>query len=126
MNVKFVFRIVSLTLLITSVFMIVPAGIAIYDNQLRNAFAYIITTILMLLVGGTMYIATKKHKPSVYAQEGVAATSLSWLSISLFGALPFFWSGEIPNYIDALFEIVSGFTTIQPSMNSFFSLFFMF
>lgn len=116
MNVKFVFRIVSLTLLITSVFMIVPAGIAIYDNQLRNAFAYIITTILMLLVGGTMYIATKKHKPSVYAQEGVAATSLSWLAISLFGALPFFWSGEIPNYIDALFEIVSGFTTTGASI----------
>lgn len=116
MNVKFVFRIVSLTLLITSVFMLVPAGIAIYDNQLRNAFAYIITTILMLLVGGTMYIATKKHKPSVYAQEGVAATSLSWLAISLFGALPFFWSGEIPNYIDALFEIVSGFTTTGASI----------
>lgn len=116
MNVKFVFRIVSLTLLITSVFMIVPAGIAIYDNQIRNAFAYIITTILMLLVGGTMYIATKKHKPSVYAQEGVAATSLSWLAISLFGALPFFWSGEIPNYIDALFEIVSGFTTTGASI----------
>lgn len=116
MNVKFVFRIVSLTLLITSVFMIVPAGIAIYDNQLRNAFAYIITTILMLLFGGTMYIATKKHKPSVYAQEGVAATSLSWLAISLFGALPFFWSGEIPNYIDALFEIVSGFTTTGASI----------
>ena len=116
MNVKFVFRIVSLALLITSLFMIAPAGIAVYDGQLRNAYAYIITTLLMMFVGGTMFIATKKYKSSVYAQEGVAATSLSWLAISLFGALPFFWSGEIPNYIDALFEIVSGFTTTGASI----------
>ncbi len=116
MNVKFVFRIVSLALLITSVFMIAPAGIAVYDGQLRNAYAYIVTTLLMMLVGGTIFIATKKYKSSVYAQEGVAATSLSWLAISLFGALPFFWSGEIPNYIDALFEIVSGFTTTGASI----------
>lgn len=118
MNVKIVFRIVSLAILITSVFMIAPAAIALIDGEIKNASAYIVTTLLMMIISSAMLIATKNYKSSVYAQEGVAATSLSWLSISLFGALPFFWSGEIPNYIDALFEIISGFTTTGASILS--------
>ena len=118
MNVKFVFRIVSLAILITSVFMIAPAAIALIDGEIKNASAYIVTTLLMMIISSAMLIATKNYKSSVYAQEGVAATGLSWLSISLFGALPFFWSGEIPNYIDALFEIISGFTTTGASILS--------
>ncbi|MBQ5823657.1 MAG: hypothetical protein IIW48_02485, partial [Clostridia bacterium] len=86
MNVKFVFRIVSLAILITSAFMIPPAGIAIYDGQFKNTCAYIISMILMIFIGFVMFVATRNYKSSVYAQEGVAATSLSWLSISLFGA----------------------------------------
>ncbi len=118
MNVKFVFRIVSLAILITSAFMIPPAGIAIYDQEIKNVCAYLITALLMMAIGLVMFFTTKNYKSSVYAQEGVAATGLSWISISLFGALPFFWSGEIPNYIDALFEIISGFTTTGASILS--------
>ncbi len=118
MNVKFVFRIVSLAILTTSAFMIPPVGIALYDGQLKNAFAYAASLVLMLLIGVIMLVATRKYKPTIFAQEGVAATGLSWIAISLFGALPFFWSGEIPHYIDALFEIISGFTTTGASILS--------
>lgn len=116
MNVKFVFRIVALAVLLTSLFMLPPAGIALYDGQIRNFAAYLISAGLMAGISLVVILITRKYKPSVYAQEGIAATSISWLAISAFGALPFFWSGEIPNYIDALFEIISGFTTTGSSI----------
>ena len=46
-----------------------------------------------------------------FAKEGLVTVALSWMVLSLVGALPFFLSGEIPNYIDSVFETVSGFTT---------------
>ena len=116
MNVKFVFRIVSLAVLITSAFMLPSVGIALYDGQIRNAVAYLVSAGLMALVSLCVIYATRKNKQTVYAQEGIAATGISWLTISAFGALPFFLSGEIPNYIDALFEIISGFTTTGASI----------
>ncbi len=118
MNVKFVFRIVALAVLITSAFMLPSAGIALYDGQPRNAAAYLISAALMAFISLIVIFVTRKNKQTVYAQEGIAATAISWLAISLFGALPFFWSGEIPNYIDALFEITSGFTTTGSSILS--------
>ncbi|MBQ3498698.1 MAG: TrkH family potassium uptake protein [Clostridia bacterium] len=116
MNVKYVFRIVALAVLITSIFMLVPAGIALFDGQIRNAAAYLISLGIMAVISLITVFLTRKYKTTVYAQEGVAATGISWLAISAFGALPFFWSGEIPNYIDALFEIISGFTTTGASI----------
>ena len=118
MNVKFVFRIVSLAVLVTSIFMLPAAGIALYDGQQRNVSAYITTIFIMIFVSLSVLMATRKIKQTVYAQEGIAATAISWLAISLFSALPFFWSGEIPNYIDALFETISGFTTTGASILS--------
>ncbi|MDD4774850.1 MAG: TrkH family potassium uptake protein, partial [Eubacteriales bacterium] len=53
---------------------------------------------------------------TVYAREGIAVVGLAWVIVSLFGALPFWLSGEIPGYIDSLFEIVSGFTTTGSSI----------
>lgn len=59
----------------------------------------------------------KKPKSNVfYLKEGCVATALSWIVMSLFGALPFVLSGEIPNFVNALFEIVSGFTTTGASI----------
>ncbi len=116
MNVKFVFRMVALTVFTTSLFMIQPAVIAFADGQMHNALSYLIVVGVMMLVSLITLIITKKYKSSIYAQEGVAATGLSWIAISLFGAVPFCLTGEIPNYIDALFEIVSGFTTTGASI----------
>ncbi len=116
MNVKFVFRIVALAVMITSLFMLPPAGIALYDGQMRNVAAYLISAGLMAGISLILIILTRKYKTTIYAQEGVAATGISWLAISAFGALPFLLSGEIPNYIDALFEIISGFTTTGASI----------
>ena len=61
----------------------------------------------------------RKIKSKVfYSKEGFAAVSLSWIIMSLVGALPFFITGEIPAYEDALFETISGFTTTGSSILS--------
>ncbi len=118
MNVKFVFRIVGLTIFITSLFMIPPAIIAFIDSQMHNAFSYLCAVGIMMIVSLFILFFTRKYKTVIFAQEGIAATSLSWLAMSLFGALPFCLTREIPNYIDALFEIISGFTTTGASILS--------
>lgn len=116
MNVKFVFRITALTVFVTSLFMLIPAAIALADKQMHNAAVYLCIVGIMMLFSLSILLITRKYKPSFYAQEGLASTSISWILISLFGALPFVFTGEIPNYIDALFEIVSGFTTTGASI----------
>ena len=87
MNVKFVFRIVGLTVFITSLFMIPPAIIAFIDLQMRNAFSYLFVVGIMMIVSLIILFCTKNYKSVFYAQEGIAATSLSWLTMSLFGAV---------------------------------------
>lgn len=118
MNVKYVCRIISYTVMITAVFMIVPALIALYDGEKRNALVYLFVIALMLLFSLLMFLTSRKYMPTAYAQEGFASTSISWIIISLFGSLPFCLTGEIPYYIDALFETVSGFTTTGASILS--------
>ena len=118
MNVKFVFRIVALTVFITSLFMIQPAVIAFADGEMSNALSYLYVVAGMMLLSLIVIILTKKYKTTIYAQEGVAATGLSWIAISLLGALPFYITGAIPHYVDALFEMISGFTTTGASILS--------
>lgn len=116
MNVKYVFRITALCVFVTSVFMLAPAIIAIIDSQIKNAFIYFGLVAVMMISSGLVFLLTRNYKPTFYAQEGFAATSISWIIMSFLGAIPFKLTGEIPSYIDALFEIVSGFTTTGASI----------
>ncbi|MBO5253825.1 MAG: TrkH family potassium uptake protein [Clostridia bacterium] len=118
MNIKMICRITALAVLISAAFMFAPLFIAVADGQTRNIWAYAITIIGMGVFSAVMLIVSRSSKNTFYAQEGFAATSISWIVMSLFGALPFCLSGEIPSYIDALFEIVSGFTTTGASILS--------
>ncbi len=118
MNVKFVFRITAISVFVTSLFLLPSVAIALHDSQPRNALVYLGVIGVMMLYSLVVLLATRRYKLTFYAQEGMASTAISWLLISLFGALPFFFTGEIPNYIDALFEMVSGFTTTGSSILS--------
>ena len=78
----------------------------------ENEGLYFLITGAVCALLGVLAVKVKKPKNMVlYQKAGFCATALSWILLSLVGALPFFLSGEIPNYIDALFETVSGFTT---------------
>ena len=72
----------------------------------------------LCLVLGQLLTHKKPHNPSFYAKEGFVTTALGWIVMSLFGCLPFLITGEIPSFVDALFETVSGFTTTGASILS--------
>lgn len=116
MNVKSISRTVGLTLLITGIFQLFPLLIAVIDHEPRNILAYIESLCLILLVGSALLLFSRGGNRMFSAQEGFAATGLSWIFMSAFGALPFFLSGQIPSYVDAFFEMVSGFTTTGASI----------
>lgn len=116
MNVKSISRTVGLILLITGIFQLFPLLIAVIDHEPRNILAYIESLCLILLVGSALLLFSRGGNRMFSAQEGFAATGLSWIFMSAFGALPFFLSGQIPSYVDAFFEMVSGFTTTGSSI----------
>ena len=116
MNVKSISRTVGLILLITGIFQLFPLLIAVIDHEPRNILAYIESLCLILLVGSALLLFSRGGNRMFSAQEGFAATGLSWIFMSALASLPFFLSGQIPSYVDAFFEMVSGFTTTGASI----------
>ena len=81
----------------------------------KQGWAYLLMGAVCLIVGTLM--ALKKPKNTmIYLKEGCVSTALCWIVLSVFGAVPFVLTGEIPRYIDAMFETVSGFTTTGSSI----------
>lgn len=96
--------------------MLVPLFIALGDKEGDVALSFLYTIGAIVVLSGAVLFLTKKRTLDFYAQEGFLATGLSWIFMSIFGALPFVFSGQIPNFIDAFFETVSGFTTTGSSI----------
>ncbi len=96
--------------------LILPLIVAlIYGEDTIPSF---LITMAVLCIIGLVLIKLKPKDKTIYARDGLTIVALGWIIMSVFGALPFFISGEIPNYIDALFETVSGFTTTGSSILS--------
>ena len=114
LNIKMIGYVLGKICLVEALAMILPAGVCLYYGEGDvTAFAAIIVLLLMLwLVLGIK----RPANTAIYARDGLVAVALSWIFLSLFGALPFFLSGAIPHYIDAVFETVSGFTTTGASI----------
>lgn len=109
MNLKMVVKTIGKLLQAEALFMLLPLFVSIYYKE-NLLYVYGIVIALLLLVGTIMTLSKPKTK-TIYAREGFLIVSLSWILLSFFGALPFVISGEIPSFIDAIFETVSGFTT---------------
>lgn len=92
-----------------AIFLAVPALTALIYGE-NEGFAFLITMGICMLAGIALTFRKPENK-TIYAKEGYVIVSLSWIILSIFGALPFVFSGTIPSFIDALFETVSGFTT---------------
>ncbi len=116
MNYRMIRNILGWLLIFECGFMAVPAVTAIVygESQLWHFLA------TMLLCGGLggLCVLQRPKSSVLYAREGFVIVALSWIILSAFGALPFFLSGSIPSYVDALFETVSGFTTTGASILS--------
>ncbi len=109
MNKRMVFHTTGYILLCEALLMLLPTIVAWIYNE-TSATAFIISIAACALAGGTM-CAFKPKDNALFAKEGFVIVSVSWVLMSAFGALPFIISGAIPNFIDAFFETVSGFTT---------------
>ena len=110
MNVKLLLHVLGAILLVEAAALVPSLAIAIGYGE-GDAMAFVWTILLLNAVGAPMRLFVKAEQTNLRAREGFLAVSLSWVLLSVFGALPFVFSGVIPNFVDALFESVSGFTT---------------
>ncbi len=116
MNTSIIRYILGHIIKLEGFFMLLPCVIAIIFNE-KQLFTYLAISVVCILLGSLLTM--KKAKDFVfYLKEGCVATVLSWVILSFFGALPFYITGEIPHFTDALFETVSGFTTTGASILS--------
>lgn len=115
MNFRLVLNYVGKILRIEAVLMLPALVIALVKLERSSVIAFAVTIALCAAIG-MLLAGIKPRDRALLAREGFVIVSLSWIIMSLFGALPFFLSGYIPNFIDSLFETVSGFTTTGASI----------
>jgi len=123
MNYSIIGYILSSVLEFEAAFMMLPCIVAIINKE-EEGFIFAIVAVACFIVG---FIGRRfKPKSSVfYAKEGFVTVSLSWILLTLVGAIPFVVNGEIPSYIDACFEVMSGLTTTGASICSDVTVFSM-
>ncbi len=116
MNYKMMGKFIAQILIIEAIFMIPAMFISLGYGEYSAMWSFLVSLAACAVVSGVLFLSCKGAPSAFYAKEGLVCVGLSWIVLSLFGCLPFFLSREIPNYIDALFEIVSGFTTTGSSV----------
>ena len=109
MNIAIIIYTLGRVIAIESAFMVLPGLVAVYYRE-RLWWIYIVVALVGMLLGTLMSLRKPKNM-QFFAKEGFASVGLAWFIMSLLGAMPPFLTREIPNYIDAVFEMASGFTT---------------
>ncbi len=114
MNYRMIIYILGMLLMFQSAFLVIPILTAIiYTESVLWAYLAVAAG---CLVSGFLITRWKPKKKNLYARDGFVVVALSWILLSVTGALPFVFSSEIPSFVDALFEAVSGFTTTGSSI----------
>lgn len=114
MNKKMIVYALGKLLMITGILMFIPVIVSLIYQE-KTGICYAGVGIAIIIIG---FLISKKEpkKKNIYAREGFVIVALGWILVSLVGAIPFCLSGEIPSYVDAVFETVSGFTTTGSSI----------
>ena len=108
MNFKTVFRVAGFTLLVEAAAMLLPMGVALYYGEDPSPFW---KTIGIMVVLGLLSVFALRGQRKFFAREGFFSVGLIWVLSGVFGALPFWFSGQFGSYVDCFFETISGFTT---------------
>ncbi len=111
MNYKMIGRFIGRILLVEGIFMLPALLISVCGQEWIAVKGFCLGIIITLLAAALLLVLSKGYKKKFYAKEGLVCVGISWIVMSLLGCLPFYFSGAIPHFIDALFEMVSGFTT---------------
>ena len=110
MNKSIVFHYLSKIMLVGSATFLLPCIVSLYYKEFQCAMSFFIVAFAVAIISLPLAIIKPKNK-HMYAREGLVIVALMWVIYPIFGALPFYISGAIPNFIDAIFESISGFTT---------------
>ena len=116
MNYKMMGRFIAQILSIEGIFMIPALLISLFGGEAGAASGFLYTLALIVVIVAVLFLLCRNAPSAFYAKEGLVCVGVSWIVLSLVGCLPFYISREIPLYIDAFFEIVSGFTTTGSSI----------
>ena len=116
MNYKMMGRFIGKILMVEAAFMVPAMLISLYEGEFASVRAFMWTLAAIVLLVVLLMWLCKGSKNKFYAKEGLACVGISWIVMSFLGCLPFFISGTIPDFVDAFFEIVSGFTTTGASI----------
>lgn len=109
-NVKVIIKVIGFLLVIEGFFMLGSLPFSIYYGE-SEGLAILYSALITIGTGAILSISTRKHPKSIGRKEGYVIVAITWIIISLFGTLPFLFSGTISNFTNAFFETMSGFTT---------------
>ena len=115
MNYRMIAYLLGYVLLLIGAFLLLPVIVALIYGE-GDLLSLLLTAVICAALGGMMMLLKPKRDRTMHARDGFVMVSLSWIFISLLGALPFWLNGAIPSYLDAVFETVSGFTTTGASI----------
>lgn len=115
MNLKMVFNMIGRMAKVEALLMLLPAAVSLIYKE-SSAYAFITVAVIAFAAGTVLTLVFKPKNHVIYAKEGFAIVATSWLLFSALGAAPLSLSGDIPSYVDAFFETVSGFTTTGASI----------
>ena len=118
MNFKMIGRFLAQIMAIEGAFMLPALVISVCMDDGNAVMAFVYSLAIVFALAGVLYLSCRKAGSLFGAREGLVCVGFSWIALSLLGALPFVFSGQIPNYFDAVFETVSGFTTTGASVLS--------
>ncbi len=114
MNGRMIARILGTVLLLLAAFLLLPLIVGLIYGE--NVLGFGLTIALSAALGLMLLLCFRPESTAIYAREGFAAVGLVWIVLSLVGALPLVLNGDIPSYVDAVFEVSSGFTTTGASV----------
>ncbi len=118
MNYKMMGRFIGQIISLEAVLMVPALLISVFYRETNAVQAFLLTIAIAIVLGGLLLLLCRKAGRIFGAREGLFCVGLSWIALSLVGCLPFWFSREIPHFMDAFFEIVSGFTTTGSSILS--------
>ena len=116
MNYKMMGRFTAQILFIEGIFLLPPLAISLFLAENAAIQGFLLTLAITAVLAAVLFLLCRDARSAFYATDGMVCVAFSWIVLSLIGALPFYFSGAIPKYIDAFFETVSGFTTTGASI----------
>ncbi len=115
MNYRMIAYVLGRIGLIEAALLAVPLVVALLYGETALLTAWLVPIAVLILLGLAVGLRTPKDT-AIYAREGLVVVAAAWVLLSVFGAVPFVLSGDIPSCVDAFFETVSGFTTTGSSI----------